>query len=457
MRTEKKGKDAIMILKTIKKVMVLLIAVMMFAGTLPAAVSPSYAAADIAGGTFDGVPWRITSEGELIIGDADAEYVYFQSDTIHVSATPYFPWCDDKYCNTIKSARFAGNVIANIDISGFFMGLENCKTIDLKGFVTKYAGAMDRMFDLCTSLTELDVSGLDTSNVMRMNFMFSACAALKKLDLSNFDTRNVTEMAYIFGSCENLETLNVSGFDTSNVENMHGMFSDCRSLKSIDVSGFRTGKLRSTFRMFAGCYALESLDLSHFDLSAAIETGNSFMLENTLALRELRTPLNLKFEIPLCQEMKDAEGNVYNTLPMNRSDSILLTLDKKADPGSASEPESESESESVPVPSQKTSAKKANPIKITAKTATVKFAALKKKNQTLAVSKVMTIKNKKGKLTFTKTGGNKKITINKKTGKVTVKKGLKKSTYTVTVKVKDDGGTKFKAKTKTVKFKIRVK
>ena len=102
--------------------------------------------------------------------------------------------------------------------------------------------------------------------------------------------------------------------------------------------------------------------------------------------------------------------------------------------------------------------KKANTLKIKAKTATVKYKKLKKKNQTFAVGKVISFTKKgQGKMTYAKASGNKKITINKKTGKVTVKKKLKKGTYKVKVKVKAAGNSKYKPVTKTVTFKIKVK
>lgn len=101
--------------------------------------------------------------------------------------------------------------------------------------------------------------------------------------------------------------------------------------------------------------------------------------------------------------------------------------------------------------------KAANTVKVKAKTATVKYAKVKKKVQTLKASKVVTVKSAKGTVTYAKAKGNKKITVNKKTGKVTVKKGLKKGTYSVKVKVKAAGNGNYKAKTVTVTFKIKVK
>ncbi len=105
-----------------------------------------------------------------------------------------------------------------------------------------------------------------------------------------------------------------------------------------------------------------------------------------------------------------------------------------------------------------TSEKAANPLAVKAKSPSVKYSKLKKKTQTLGVSKVLKFTNAgQGTKTYTKSSGNKKITINKKTGKVTIKKGLKKGTYTIKIKVKAAGNDKYKAATKTVKVKIKVK
>lgn len=103
--------------------------------------------------------------------------------------------------------------------------------------------------------------------------------------------------------------------------------------------------------------------------------------------------------------------------------------------------------------------KAANPLTVKAKTVKVKFSAVKKKAQALAVSKVVTFSKKgQGTLSYAKVSGNKKITINKKTGKVTVAKGLKKGTYSVKVKVKAAGNANYKASAyKTVTFKIVIK
>jgi hypothetical protein len=100
--------------------------------------------------------------------------------------------------------------------------------------------------------------------------------------------------------------------------------------------------------------------------------------------------------------------------------------------------------------------KKANTITVSAKKATFKYSKLKKKNQTLKVEKFLKVTKAKGTVTYKKTDGNKKITIDKKSGKLTVKKGLKKGTYKVKIKVTAAGTTSYKSGYKTVTVKVVV-
>lgn len=82
---------------------------------------------------------------------------------------------------------------------------------------------------------------------------------------------------------------------------------------------------------------------------------------------------------------------------------------------------------------------------------TIKKSKLKKKAQTFRVTAMA-----KGKLTFTKTGGSSRIKIGKN-GKVTVKKGTKKGTYKVTVRIDAKTTSAFKkaSVTKTIKVKVK--
>lgn len=107
------------------------------------------------------------------------------------------------------------------------------------------------------------------------------------------------------------------------------------------------------------------------------------------------------------------------------------------------------------------SPKKANTIKVTAKTKTVKAKKLKSKKQTV---KPLTVKNAKGavKVTKVKSGTTariyKKVTVNSKTGAVTFNKGkYAKKTYTIKLKITAKGNLNYKSKTLTKTVKIRVK
>jgi hypothetical protein len=109
----------------------------------------------------------------------------------------------------------------------------------------------------------------------------------------------------------------------------------------------------------------------------------------------------------------------------------------------------------------KATTKKDNPIKVTAKTKTVKLKKLKKKAQTV---KAITVKDNQGKVTYklVKSGITKKIRklvkINSK-GVITIKKWkkAKKGTYKIKVTVKAAGNTNYNAKTITKTVKVKVK
>ena len=96
---------------------------------------------------------------------------------------------------------------------------------------------------------------------------------------------------------------------------------------------------------------------------------------------------------------------------------------------------------------------KAATIKVSPLTKTFKAKALKKAKKTFALKAKV---NSKAKASFKKTSGNKKITVSK-AGKVTVKKGLKKGSYKIKVKVTAPATKAYKAVTKTFTITVKVK
>jgi len=95
-------------------------------------------------------------------------------------------------------------------------------------------------------------------------------------------------------------------------------------------------------------------------------------------------------------------------------------------------------------------------MKVSAKKITLKASVVRKKTQAISRSKAFKVSKAAGKVTFKKTKGNKKITV-ASNGKITVKKGLKKGTYRIRVKVKAAGDGNHKAGSKTVTVRIRIK
>ena len=101
-------------------------------------------------------------------------------------------------------------------------------------------------------------------------------------------------------------------------------------------------------------------------------------------------------------------------------------------------------------------AKANNPMAVKAVAKTVKAKKVKKKKQAVAGCVKFT-KKAQGKVTYKKVSGAKKLSINAKTGKITVKKGTKKGTYKIKVRVTAAGSANYKAATKTLTLKVRVK
>ena len=99
----------------------------------------------------------------------------------------------------------------------------------------------------------------------------------------------------------------------------------------------------------------------------------------------------------------------------------------------------------------------ANTLAVTGKTATVKAAKVKKKAQKISGSKLYKFTdNGVGKHVFAKTSGNKKITV-ASNGAITVKKGLKKGTYAVKVKVIATGDQTTGSIEQIITVKVKVK
>jgi len=99
-----------------------------------------------------------------------------------------------------------------------------------------------------------------------------------------------------------------------------------------------------------------------------------------------------------------------------------------------------------------------NPMKAKAKKVALKAKKLKKKAQAVNAKKAFKVTKAKGKVTYKKVkkGSAKQLKVSK-AGKVTVKKGTKKGTYKLKVKITAKGNANYKAKSKTVTVKVVVR
>lgn len=236
------------------------------------------------------------------------------------------------HCESLTSLDVSGFDTRNVtDMSHMFCGCENLARVDVSDFNTKNVTDMSWMFGQCYSLTNLDLSSFDTRNVTNMSGIFDYCIRLTSLDISGFDTGNVTDMSCMFTGLK-LASLDVSGLYTGNVTDMSRMFMNCDNLESLNVSGFDTRNVTRMYEMFLGCDSLIHLDLSSFDMSEVTDSDSLFYgfqpAEMGMdAIKTMYAPYNLKssetIKLPK-SGAKDLAGNVYDNLPTDLEQSILL-------------------------------------------------------------------------------------------------------------------------------------
>ena len=149
----------------------------------------------------------------------------------------------------------------------------------LENLNTSKAVIMNKMFQGCSSLTELDLSSFNTAEVTDMGGMFRNCSNLSSIVFGeNFNTAVVTTMEKMFEGCSSLHNIDLNGFNTSNVQKMNSMFSGCSAFTELDLSSFNTENVNNMNSMFSGCSAFTELDLSNFNTGNV--TGMSSMFQN---------------------------------------------------------------------------------------------------------------------------------------------------------------------------------
>ena len=251
---------------------------------------------DIAGGTLQGLDWRITSDGELIIGK-EGETQTIPQNTARSKA--FFPW--HAYASQVNSISFKGSVTTtwqmvyafadlritefnstNLDTSNVtnfgetFMGCSKLQHFDFAGMDTTKVTSTYEMFSGCSSLETVDLSDFVGAPLRTTANMFSGCSKLNNINFTNFNTSNVNDMKGMFRGCSSLISLDLTMLDTSNVTNMADMFYNCSMLSTIDVSSFNTSKVTTMANMFDGCASIETLDLSSWNTEKVTTMAGMF-------------------------------------------------------------------------------------------------------------------------------------------------------------------------------------
>ena len=251
---------------------------------------------DIAGGTFQGLDWCITSDGELIIG-AEGETQTIPQNTSRSKA--FFPW--HAYASQVNSISFIGSVTTtwqmvyafadlritefnstNLDTSNVtnfgetFMGCSKLQHFDFAGMDTTKVTSTYEMFSGCSSLETVDLSDFVGAPLKTTAHMFSGCSKLNNINFTNFNTSNVNDMKGMFKDCSSLISLDLTMLNTSNVTNMGDMFYNCSMLSTIDVSSLNTSKVTTMANVFDGCASIETLDLSSWNTEKVTTMAGMF-------------------------------------------------------------------------------------------------------------------------------------------------------------------------------------
>ena len=422
--------------------------------------SPAHAADS---GVKKGVPWRITDDYDLILGEEDRTCDL--SDLVIGTDIPGGSKVKRVYslgklkagsscrlfngCSSLTNIDMSGLDTSNVKyMSSMFSGCRSLKRLRLSGLDTSNVTYMSWMFYGCKSLESISFDGFDTGNVKNMGIMFNSCDSLKSLDLHNFDTRRVERMDCMFGNCESLANLDLRSFDTSNVKDMNCMFDYCKALKSVDLRSFDTRKVKDMRQMFRCCSALKRLDLSSFVISRNVDKANIFQ---DSGIKQIALSQNAVLNA--CYKNR-YDRAVPGPGPWKRI-SMLSGKQAKGPVISCLEKYKGSAPGWYRFLSP-------NPIKLKGKTVKIKRKYLKKKAKVVKRAKALQVTNAQGKVTYQLTGVkkakyNKYFKVNTKTGNITVRKKLKKGKCKLSIKAMAAGNNWYNKATAGATVVIKVK
>ena len=185
------------------------------------------------------------------------------------------------------------------DMKWMFFGSAKIKKLDLTNFDTSKVTNMYGMFDAMTDISEIKFgTNFNTLNVTNMGRMFARMLSIQRLDLSSFNTSKVIAMNDMFNLMTSLTQINFgANFDTSNVTDMTGMFYQSTSLVNLDLSHFNTRKVKSMNSMFSQMSGLTILDISNFETPSLEDAGSMFAIDPGFSDNLEKIYVNQDFDI----------------------------------------------------------------------------------------------------------------------------------------------------------------
>ena len=279
-----------------------------------------------------------------------------------------------------------------------------------------------------TALTKLNcsenqLSSLDVSKNTALIELVCSSNHLTSLDLSNN-----SRLYWLW--CDNNQ---LSSLDLSNNSGLYWLHCDDNQLSSLDVS-----KNTALDRLECESNQLTSLDISNCKNLIEVFQKGPFFEDGSIKKYGYEEHSYLAFD----------KNVTLITAPQTKP-----SLEPTPTPKPGSTPTLGSTQASTGTQGFTPVVKKANTVKVTVKTPSVKA---KNKKQTISASKIFKVSKAQGKISYKKVSGSKNLTISK-TGKITVKKGTKAGTYKIKVAITAAGNENYKAKTvnKTVKVKVK--
>lgn len=219
-----------------------------------------------------------------------------------------------KISNGFKFSNFGKNmtfIYEGLDTSAmtdtsYLFTVPNNNNVDISNFNLSNVTDMSNTFSENTS-DSIIVGNIDTSKVTNMERMFYICSNITNLDLTGLDVSKVTNMNNMFYNCAKLTNLNITGWDTSSLTSMVDTFSYCKKIDTLDLSSINISKVTNVLRLFQYC-TTNSLILDGWNFSNVTTFDNWVSNQSSKNVSLKNVVANGNFRCPLATESIDLTG-----------------------------------------------------------------------------------------------------------------------------------------------------